>query len=631
MNDSMTSPRTRPWNGQSWPRTASGRSSLVEPLPHHISCDALHVNFRADPSAVAQFLPPGLEPLEDGAGWVMIAEMAKVSSHQPDQIWADPSRSSYNECVLGFYCRYGDRVGRFSALVWVDRDWSLGMGAIFGWGKRLGSIDRTRAQRSNPALTGQDLKLGGIVSRHGNRVLSLSVTLENGGIPLEAMPVTAERRSSIATSPARRPTWTTSSSCSSWVSPMSGKPTSVRAAGTSISVPPRTRSSACWDGSRLPAATSISAAGPRTGPQDCSRISQAPRRPPQQRIATGKTDTMTKLHMNRRSFIAGAQGLALGTALAGMPRLARARDLTQMTYLTPFGYLIGFSETMYADTSGVFDKHGLNVTIEGGRGSSMAVQQVTAGRALISRTGGTDLIKAYATDPSIVAVGEIYERDLFFMISSEEGPINSPADIAGKTIGIVSASGATENILDMMLAATDVPADSVNREVVGNAPAAFELVKAGRIAGFIATNDTAFQLRVDNQPVVAWSTDKYARCPGQVYMTSKAQLEEKRETIAAFMAAVHETLGTMLAAEDLQPVLESMSAKYEIAEGKRPDKGLAVLDYARGNFQRSYDDQLASDPASWENAYNLMLKAGLISETADMGFYDDSARALAFS
>lgn len=179
---------TRPWTGQSWPRSSTGRSSLVEPLPHHISCDALHVTFRADPAAVAHLLPPGLEPLETGEGWVMVAEMAKVSSANPEQMWRNPARSSYNECVLGFYCRFGDRIGRYSALVWVDRDWSLGMGAIFGWGKRLASVDRTRHQTTNPAFAGGDATLGGVVSRYGRRVLDIAVTFEGGGKPLDALP-----------------------------------------------------------------------------------------------------------------------------------------------------------------------------------------------------------------------------------------------------------------------------------------------------------------------------------------------------------------------------------------------------------------------------------------------------------
>lgn len=338
---------------------------------------------------------------------------------------------------------------------------------------------------------------------------------------------------------------------------------------------------------------------------------------------------MDSFNIDRRKLLVGIPALAGATALSGLGA-AQAQTLTNITYLTPFGYLIGFAETMYADTGGIFAKHGLNVKIEGGRGSAMAVQQVTAGNALVSRTGGTDMIKAYAANPSIVAVGEIYQRDIFFVISAKDSPVTKPEEMAGKTMGIVSAGGATENILDMMLAARDVPKDKVARQVVGNAPAAFELVKQGRIAGFIATNDTVFQLNVDKQPITAWSTDDVAPCPGQVYMTSKAQLEKSRELIAKFLAGVQETLGVMISASDLTPIVNSMAQKYEVFEAKRPDKGLSVLQNSIANYKAPHADKLASKPASWQSAYALMLKAGLINATADQNFYDDSARRLAF-
>jgi ABC-type nitrate/sulfonate/bicarbonate transport system substrate-binding protein len=340
---------------------------------------------------------------------------------------------------------------------------------------------------------------------------------------------------------------------------------------------------------------------------------------------------MRNFNLDRRQLMVGAQALALGLALPQLAGPARAQALAKITYLTPFGYLIAFVETMYSQTGGIFAKHGLDVTIEGGRGSSMAVQQVTAGNALISRTGGTDLIKAYAKDPSIVAVAEIVQRDLFFAISSEQAPIKAPADMAGKTIGIVSASGATENILDMMLTARGMTKADVKREVVGNAPAAFEFVKQGRIAGFIATQDTAQQLKVDKQPVVAWSTDDVAPCPGQVYMTSRAGLEKNRELIAKFLGAVYECVGLLKATKDFTPIMQSMAAKYDIFEAKRPDKGLQVLTDSVGYYEAAYADKLKSDPAKWKATADLMIKAGLIEKTADLNFYDDSARALAFA
>ena len=205
---------------------------------------------------------------------------------------------------------------------------------------------------------------------------------------------------------------------------------------------------------------------------------------------------MPSLVVDRRSFLAGSAAASIL-----LPGAAAAQQRAKVKYLTPFGYLIGFGETMYADTGGFFAKEGLDVEIEGGRGSAMSVQQVMGGNVLLSRTGGTDHIKAYAKDPSIVAIGEIFQRDIFYVISHADKPIRSAADLAGKTMGVVSPGGATENLLDMMLTSAGIPTTQTERQAVGNAPSAFELVKLGRVAGYIATSDTVFQLRSDKQPV----------------------------------------------------------------------------------------------------------------------------------
>lgn len=340
---------------------------------------------------------------------------------------------------------------------------------------------------------------------------------------------------------------------------------------------------------------------------------------------------MIKKTLSRRSLMKGTAAGVATLAAPGLIRPLSAQTLTDVTYLTPFGYLIAFAETMYADTGGFFAKHGLDVTIQGGRGSAMAVQQVVAGNVLCSRTGGTDLIKAYATDPNIVAFGEIYQRDLFYVISSEENPVTSPADMVGNPIGVVSAGGATENILDMMLAGQDIAPTEVERQVVGNAPAAFELVQLGRIKAFIATSDTLFQLRVDDMPVSAFSTDEYARVPGQVYMTSTEQYETQKESLVGFVRGVHDALGAMLALDDYTSVIESMQTEYEIFEAGRPDKGLSVLKNSLRNYQAPYDENFATDPSVWEGAHDLMVSAGLIEPIDNPVFYDNEVLQMAFS
>jgi ABC-type nitrate/sulfonate/bicarbonate transport system substrate-binding protein len=336
--------------------------------------------------------------------------------------------------------------------------------------------------------------------------------------------------------------------------------------------------------------------------------------------------------IDRRRALAATAAFAAGALAVPSSFALAADDRRALRYLTPFGFILGFAEVMYADTGGFFDKQGLDITVQGGRGSAMAVQQVTAGNVLLSRTGGTDLIKAYAKDPTVVAIAEIYQRGAFFVISSGDKSVKSPTGMAGKTVGIVSTGGATENLLDMMLAAADIPSDQVKREPVGNAPSAFELVKLGRIDAFIATADTVFQLETDKQPVFTWPTDDHAPAPAQVYMTSKVNLEKETETLAKFLRAVHAALGDMIAKQnDLAPVLTSMTAKYEIVEVKGSDKGAAILKHALDQtFKPPYRDKLASDPKQWASAYELMVKAKIVSPMHDRDFYDDRVRKIAF-
>lgn len=333
--------------------------------------------------------------------------------------------------------------------------------------------------------------------------------------------------------------------------------------------------------------------------------------------------------MNKREFLLRSAAMAGGLSLLG-GHAALAQTAQAIKYLTPFGFLMGFAETMYADTGGFFRKHGLDVTIEGGKGSAMSVQQVTAGNVLLSRTGGTDLIKAYARDTNLVAIADVFPKDLFFVISHKDKPVNSPGDMAGKTIGVVSVGGATENILDMMIAKAGGKKEDVKRETAGNAPTAFELVKAGRLSAYIATNDTVFQLRSDNQPIHAWSCDDVAPSPGQVYITSKRALQSNADAIARFLRAVQEGLGVLVASNDLPGIIASMTSKYDVIEAKRPDKGVSVLGNAINNYRTVHANKLKLNPATFQSAHDLMVNAGIIQALPDKAFYDMAAWEKAF-
>lgn len=162
------------------PLSPSGSASAVEPTPHFISADALRVVFRAGENVVRPYLPEGLKPVDGGLGFAYVADMLKVSAHEPDQAYQSPQRTQYGEGIIGFYCEHEGVRGRFSAFIWVDQDWSMQFGTVMGWPKKIANIHRTRINPYNPVMgpVGPGTKMKGLVHRHGRMIFELGVEIE---------------------------------------------------------------------------------------------------------------------------------------------------------------------------------------------------------------------------------------------------------------------------------------------------------------------------------------------------------------------------------------------------------------------------------------------------------------------
>jgi ABC-type nitrate/sulfonate/bicarbonate transport system substrate-binding protein len=307
------------------------------------------------------------------------------------------------------------------------------------------------------------------------------------------------------------------------------------------------------------------------------------------------------------STAAGAGLLILG------PEPAPAQALRKMTFVTPFGYLVAFAPDLVAKSGGYFEREGLDVTIFGGKGSAQAVQQVLAGQALMSRTGGADIMKAIANEgaPAVV-VATINQGSPFFMISKASAPIRTPADMVGRVIGIVSKGGGTENLLDAMLADHGIDPATIRREAVGDSPGAFGLVEAGRIHGFIAAIGTLIALQGANAPIEAWNTDKFAPVPGQVYIAAREAVAREPDTIVRYLRAVRKAIDDMLADEAMDRTLKLLG-NWEIAALKNPEVAKADLKANKELWLAAGRDKLLVNvPERWQRGRDLLAKVGAV-------------------
>jgi hypothetical protein len=182
--------------GVPFPRTPSGRASLLPPLPWHYSGDLLTVEYRTDPAAIAALLPDGVTlPHDDedpGAVAFIWADWQSCGDDGAELL--DPVRAQYKEAFVVVRCRYDDRLFSRCLFIWVDKDFALVRGYLQGYPKKLGSIHQTRPVTCG--LAGPRLEDGGrfgmTLAANDRRLAQATVTIEgervtNGFVNAHAM------------------------------------------------------------------------------------------------------------------------------------------------------------------------------------------------------------------------------------------------------------------------------------------------------------------------------------------------------------------------------------------------------------------------------------------------------------
>ncbi|MDQ2958034.1 MAG: acetoacetate decarboxylase family protein [Actinomycetota bacterium] len=143
-----------------YPRTASGKSSLIPAPPWFYSGDLLTVEFRTDPANVAALLPAPLSLAEDDPGAVALiwADWQSCSTTREELL--DPVRAQYKEAFVVVRCSFAGRTYSRCVYIWVDKDFAIARGIYQGYPKKLGSMWQTRPHRFGHAAP--QLGAGGI-------------------------------------------------------------------------------------------------------------------------------------------------------------------------------------------------------------------------------------------------------------------------------------------------------------------------------------------------------------------------------------------------------------------------------------------------------------------------------------
>jgi acetoacetate decarboxylase len=166
-------------SGFFYPRTATGRSSLLPPPPWHYCGDLLTVEYRTDPARVAELLPDPLRPAPDDPGAVALIWADWQSCGDAGAELLDPVRAQYRECFAVVRCTFAGQVYSRCVFIWVDTDFALVRGLHQGYPKKLGSIHQTRPHpfgRAAPRIAAGG-RFAGTLAAADRRLAQAVVTL----------------------------------------------------------------------------------------------------------------------------------------------------------------------------------------------------------------------------------------------------------------------------------------------------------------------------------------------------------------------------------------------------------------------------------------------------------------------
>jgi len=271
---------------------------------------------------------------------------------------------------------------------------------------------------------------------------------------------------------------------------------------------------------------------------------------------------------------------------------------------------LGYSAEYIAEMDGYFEKEGLTVKMNTARGSAPAIQAILSGTALLSWVGWLESVIAIANRGApIQAVSFTGRRSTLKLVSDEKNPIRTPQDCVGERIGIPSEGGTSETTLDLMLAAEGINLRDVPRQVTGFTPGTYELIKRGRIAGFIIGGSQEQQFREAQPGSVFLETADYVT-DGLAYITSPDGLKNNRPQIEAYMRAIKGAMEQIVDdGPEFTDTIKKLRSKYDFAELKSDTVAKYYLKYNSDNWMLDGREQLLKvDKEKWKKTYDDAVK-----------------------
>jgi len=298
----------------------------------------------------------------------------------------------------------------------------------------------------------------------------------------------------------------------------------------------------------------------------------------------------------------------------------QVKSATIMLNWYPYGEHAPF---YYGVEEGIFEKHGIDLTIEAGQGSTQTVQAAGQGHVDFGWADTPAVLSNIDKGVQVKSIGVYLQTTPSAVQVFDDSGIETVEDLKGKTIA-VSAGDAPTTTFPMFLEAAGLSEDDVKQE---------NLDAAGKMAATLSDKvDGLIGFAHDQGPTLAAESGKsmnYLRYADQDInfysnglIASDAYLEDNPELAANMMAATSEAF---------EAAIENPEEAAEAMEGKDPQipEQDVVLEQWNETIKLLHTENTegkkpgTNDTTDWESTIDILSEAGLIDSEGDTAKYYD--------
>jgi ABC-type nitrate/sulfonate/bicarbonate transport system substrate-binding protein len=187
--------------------------------------------------------------------------------------------------------------------------------------------------------------------------------------------------------------------------------------------------------------------------------------------------------------------------------------------------------------AGYYRKENIDLRVIPPTSTSATLALIAAGKADFGLADGSDVATQIADGRAAVAIMAIAQRPLGGLIALAREHLSSPAQLAGRTVGITGVPSDTA-VLDTTVSAAGGDPSKVHGVNVGFNGG--QDLAAGRIDAFTGFWPAdGVQLQVTGHPVTVFKLDRYGgpAYPGLVAFTTRGLIQKDPQLVSAFVAA----------------------------------------------------------------------------------------------